>query len=224
MPVAREKAKSAWLLSFGDMVTLLITFFIMMIVLNKGEITRVQKWAEDELDKTAQVLKTQMRDLGTISVKRTSVGIEIDIESDGAFLKGGFQPSEDLKEALQQLGGTLQTISIIALDNGGMPGEIADQAEKTGLILNREISIAGHTDNDKINPESSLRNNWFLSSMRAQNVMQLLYDASQLNRNIFSVSGYGEYRPLMENTTSRNKAINRRVKIVISANFEQVNL
>ena len=224
MPVAREKAKSAWLLSFGDMVTLLITFFIMMIVLNKGEITRVQKWAEDELDKTAQVLKTQMRDLGTISVKRTSVGIEIDIESDGAFLKGGFQPSEDLKEALQQLGGTLQTISIIALDNGGMPGEIADQAEKTGLILNREISIAGHTDNDKINPESSLRNNWFLSSMRAQNVMQLLYDASQLNRNIFSVSGYGEYRPLMENTTSSNKAINRRVQIVISANFEQVNL
>lgn len=224
MPVAREKAKSAWLLSFGDMVTLLITFFIMMIVINKGEITRVQKWIEDELDKTAQVLKTQMRDLGTISVKRTSVGIEIDIESDGAFLKGGFQPSEDLKEALQQLGGILQTVSIIALDNGGMPGEIADQAEKTGLILNREISIAGHTDNDKINPESSLRNNWFLSSMRAQNVMQLLYDASQLNRNIFSVSGYGEYRPLMENTTSRNKAINRRVKIVISANFEQVNL
>ncbi len=224
MPVAREKAKSAWLLSFGDMVTLLITFFIMMIVINKGEITRVQKWVEDELDKTAQVLKTQMRDLGTISVKRTSVGIEIDIESDGAFLKGGFQPSEDLKEALQQLGGILQTVSIIALDNGGMPGEIADQAEKTGLILNREISIAGHTDNDKINPESSLRNNWFLSSMRAQNVMQLLYDASQLNRNIFSVSGYGEYRPLMENTTSRNKAINRRVKIVISANFEQVNL
>ncbi|WP_367122868.1 flagellar motor protein MotB, partial [Sulfurivirga sp.] len=40
----RERVKSVWLLSFGDMTTLLITFFVMMLALNYGAISRVQKW------------------------------------------------------------------------------------------------------------------------------------------------------------------------------------
>lgn len=220
MPATREKAKSVWLLSFGDMITLLITFFIMMIVLNKGEITHVQKWAEDELDKTSEILKSEMAGSEDIIVRRIPLGIAIDIRSDEAFLKGGFQPSEQLRVKLMQLGDTLKSVQFIAQKDGGMPQDISDQAIKSGLTLVREISIAGHTDNDKIDPQSSLRNNWFLSSMRAQNLMQLLYSGSGLEPDMFSVAGYGEYRPLVSNSSKANKSINRRVEIVISANFE----
>ncbi len=64
------KARSSWLFSFGDVITLLITFFIMMIVLNKGEITRVQKWTEMQLDLAYADLKEQMAGAQGITLAR----------------------------------------------------------------------------------------------------------------------------------------------------------
>jgi len=54
--LSEQRAKSYWLFSFGDVITLLITFFILMIVLNKTEITQIQKWTEAELDKLIIIL------------------------------------------------------------------------------------------------------------------------------------------------------------------------
>ena len=50
MNIVLERAKSAWLLAFGDVITLLITFFIMTIVLNKGEISKIQKWVDQQVN------------------------------------------------------------------------------------------------------------------------------------------------------------------------------
>lgn len=240
MPLAREKAKNVWLLSFGDLVTLLITFFIMMLVLNKGEISHLQKWSETQLDHVASQLQSDLAmgqepataenaqvAFGTVSqtsqvsVSRTPLGVVIDIQSDEAFIKGGFEPSEQLKAILTRLGDQLKTLTFIAVDDGGMPQDIAELARKGHVTFKREISIAGYTDNDPINPESRLRNNWFLSAMRAQSVLQTLFQVSGLPADLFSVAGYGEFRPRVPNTDSENKALNRRIQIVISATFEQ---
>lgn len=221
MSSSREKAKTVWLLSFGDMVTLLITFFIMMLVLNKGEINHLQKWIEDSLDVASYSLQQKMADKQLIEVRRIASGIEINISNDEAFVKGGYTPSDSLKEELEILGNSLKEVDLMVLDDGGVPEGLKRDALENGLVLHRGISVAGHTDSDWINPESSLRNNWFLSSMRAQNVMQLLFQFTNLDRSLFSVAGFGEYRPIAKNGSAEDKALNRRVQIVLSANFEE---
>lgn len=218
--VKSEKIKSGWLLSFGDMVTLLITFFILMIVLNKGEISKVQKWLEDDLDQVSIDLTAQLKDAVFVKVKRTSLGVEININNDEAFVEGGFRPSEGLARELKLVGEELRQVPLLTDDPSKvLPAGIAYDAKKQGLRLRREISIAGYTDNAKINPESSLRNNWFLSTMRAESVMQLLVESSGLPQKLFGIAGYGMYRPIASNESPEGRAKNRRVKIVVTANF-----
>ncbi len=215
-----EKVKSIWLLSFGDLITLLVTFFILMIVLNKGEINRVQKWAEVELDKVYQVLSKELKESSVIQVSREIQGVQIEVKTDSAFIKGGFEPSDALLSDLKVLADKLKKLPLLASKNGGMPSRIEAEARKRNLILYREISVAGYTDNDVINPDSRLRNNWFLSSMRAQNVMLALYRFSGLPPDRFSQAGYGQYRPVASNATPEGKNKNRRIQLLIVAHFE----
>jgi chemotaxis protein MotB len=49
--------------------------------------------------------------------------------------------------------------------------------------------------------------------------MQLLSASSGLPQDLFGIAGYGMYRPIASNDTPDGRAKNRRVKIVITANF-----
>ncbi len=217
----RERAKVTWIFSFGDLITLLVTLFILILVLNKGEITKIQKWSEDELDATAFELEKVFADFKYLSVFRVAQGIEVNISANNSFIKGGFVPLPELSAELERLGIVLDTLPFLTAKNGAMPKDISRLASKNNFVLYREISISGHTDNDVINPGSNLRNNWFLSAMRAQTVMKLLFNYSSLPADKFSISGFGEYRPIASNRNELEKIKNRRVNILIVASFQK---
>ncbi len=81
-------------------------------------------------------------------------------------------------------------------------------------IPNKHIRVEGHTDN--IPMKSALyASNWELSSARAINVLKLLVDKGGINPKMIAPVPYGEYSPLVPNTTDANRAKNRRVDIVI---------
>lgn len=90
--------------------------------------------------------------------------------------------------------------------------------DKIGNILlsvpGNHIRIEGHTDNDPIKT-SVFPSNWELSSARATNVLRFIVEKSGIKPEVVSSVGYGEYRPKAPNTTEQNKAMNRRVDIVI---------
>lgn len=75
------------------------------------------------------------------------------------------------------------------------------------------IHVEGHTDNVPIS--GRYKNNFELSTARAVNVIMSLTEAAQLPPDMFSASGYGEYRPVASNDTPEGRAKNRRVDFVI---------
>lgn len=77
------------------------------------------------------------------------------------------------------------------------------------------INIVGHTDNIPMNSER-FATNWELSVARASTVARFLIEEMDMNPNQFVVSGYSSYRPIKPNTNTRNRAVNRRVEIIIS--------
>ena len=222
MPYSRDKAKSGWLVSFGDLVTLLITLFILVLVMNKSELSKVQVWSSELLDNTVRGLNISLDSFKYVSVKRTMQGIEVNIVTNSSFIKGGFEPVKTFRSELQRLGVILGKMPFLVKENGGIPEDILLLSQKNGLVFVRKISVSGHTDNDAINPNSALRNNWFLSSMRAQSVMNILFEASSLSPKLFIASGFGENRPIVPNSTEENKQKNRRIQIEITANFEKI--
>lgn len=87
---------------------------------------------------------------------------------------------------------------------------------------NKEITVAGHTDNRPIHT-AEFADNWDLSSKRALNFMKILLENPGLNPTRFSATGYGEYRPIASNDTNGGRAQNRRVEVSIVRNFKGID-
>lgn len=224
MNLAVERAKSSWLLAFGDVVTLLITFFIMAIVLNKGEITKIQKWVDQQITASYQVLEQDIKNdqFKMIEIERSARGIVLSIQSDNAFQSGSFTPTQQLNSELTALAKMLVKAPLLNIEQTEKNRLIVERAKEEGMQWLAEIVVEGHTDNDPINPLSRLRNNFFLSTLRAQAVMNVLFEKSGLAAELFSVTGYGEWQPIADNATVRGKRLNRRVEIILNASFQKV--
>jgi chemotaxis protein MotB len=223
MNVAVEKAKSAWLLVFGDVMTLLITFFIMMIIMNKSEVSKLDIWVDHQMTASYILLQSEIekQKLTVVSVSRNTNGILLSINHEKAFQSGRFEPSAQLSDELQVVGQLLQDIPILQLEQLADSLDIIKQAEAEGYQWLAEVTVEGHTDSDSIDPRSRLRNNWFLSTLRAQAVMQEIFAASALPASLFSVSGYGEFQSIASNETAEGKNENRRVEVLVSAGFQE---
>ena len=74
---------------------------------------------------------------------------------------------------------------------------------------NTRIEIVGHTDSD-----GSRKFNEFLSLRRARSVVKYL-TGKGIAKDRLSAIGYGEARPVLPNTSSANKAKNRRIEFKV---------
>ena len=77
------------------------------------------------------------------------------------------------------------------------------------------VNVVGHTDNIPM-ASSRFRSNWELSVARASVVARFLIDDIGMDPAQFVVSGYASYRPVVPNSSSQNRAKNRRVEIIVS--------
>lgn len=76
------------------------------------------------------------------------------------------------------------------------------------------LRVEGHTDNIPINT-AQFPSNWELSVSRATNVLRYMQKKFNLDPVMLSATGYGEYRPVSENSTADGRAKNRRVDLVM---------
>jgi chemotaxis protein MotB len=106
--------------------------------------------------------------------------------------------------------------------------EVTSQAKevlgKVAMVLKNqpdiEFMVEGHTDNVPYR-SGVLLDNWDLSVKRATAVVRILQNQYGLDPKKMAASGRGEYSPLMDNSTSANRAINRRTRIVILPQLDQ---
>lgn len=79
--------------------------------------------------------------------------------------------------------------------------------------LANPLRVEGHTDNVPIRT-SAYPSNWELSAARAASVVHLFMNLG-VEPQRMEISGFGEYRPRVENTTAAGRDQNRRVLIII---------
>ena len=81
-----------------------------------------------------------------------------------------------------------------------------------------EIIVEGHTDTDKMSSNTSPKNNWELSVLRATSVVQILLNNSSMTPSQIMAGGRGEFLPVDE----FDKAKNRRIEVIISPNLNEL--
>ncbi len=93
--------------------------------------------------------------------------------------------------------------------------KIADVLNTT--VKDLSVGIEGHTDDVPIQ-RSGWKSNWELSSARALSVLHYLTQTHNILPGRLSATGYGEFRPVADNSTTEGREKNRRVEIVILPN------
>lgn len=86
--------------------------------------------------------------------------------------------------------------------------------------IENAVQVEGHTDDVPFSRPGS--DNWDLSAERALAVLHVLVDGHELDPDRLGAVGYGEHRPLVENTDSDARALNRRVELAVL--YEGVDL
>lgn len=83
----------------------------------------------------------------------------------------------------------------------------------------REILIEGHTDSRPIAPSyrHKYKSNWELSSARAHTILHFVLDKFGGDPERIGAVGYGEHRPVADNSSKEGRAANRRVVITVGS-------
>jgi chemotaxis protein MotB len=126
---------------------------------------------------------------------------------------------------ISQLQGKL-TVSIldhVMFDSGEADLKPAGAAvlRKVAAVLaqhpNLKIHVIGHTDNVRIRASARSRfpSNWELSTARATAAVRFLTESAGVDPRRLGAVGYGEFRPVADNTTPEGRARNRRIAITI---------
>lgn len=97
--------------------------------------------------------------------------------------------------------------------------------EKLAEVINSEpameVMVEGHTDSQTMVENSYLVDNWDLSVRRATAIVRLLQDRFNVDPEKLIAAGRSSYKPLADNDTRENRAINRRTRIVIIPNLDK---
>jgi chemotaxis protein MotB len=208
-PETEDRHRDRWLLSYADLVTLLLALFIVLYAASDKERARAiaatfstqnaggqtggsgilpgnrEPGKDEQIEKD---LRANDAVAQHANIQQTSRGLIVSISEAGFFQAGDATVGADANNVIKELAETLK--------ENGMP-----------------VRVEGHTDSTPIsNPRFS--SNWELSTARAANVLQKLVEYGFPPERL-SAAGYGGFQPVADNTTPEGRAQNRRVDIVI---------
>ena len=210
--------RTAWAVTYGDMVTLLLTFFIMLLVIMNDAEKHVDRVINMLLDETYRELHSQLHS-AYVSVERATKGVKITMASGQLFRSGDAELRPEIYPLLQQIGMIIKMSRLVRIHEDPELRPFVDIVEKRDQYFNTEIRCEGHTDNVPlpIELQTKWESNWELSTARALNLVELLSQFAEISENKFSAMGYGEFRPIDSNNTQEGRANNRRVEIYLDA-------
>lgn len=84
-----------------------------------------------------------------------------------------------------------------------------------------EVMVEGHTDNQTMLPNASVKDNWDLSVLRATSVVKKLQDDFNVAPEKLIAAGRSFYQPLVSNDSKENRSKNRRTRIIILPNINK---
>lgn len=228
MPIRKKKAgrevetagMMRWLLTYADMITLLLAMFILLYAVSKVNLEKYKKFTEAAADAFGG--RKAVPKAGTASSATGLSGLEENLQSAYNTIKGIID-KEKLQDKVQidveERGIRLSFMTDgVFFDIGKAelkPGfeKILSSIAPILMQITNFIRIEGHTCNMPIDtPE--FPSNWELSSRRATNVLRFLLEKG-LPGIKMSAAGYAETRPIVPNNSDKNRVRNRRVDIII---------
>ncbi|MDH3892613.1 MAG: OmpA family protein [candidate division Zixibacteria bacterium] len=229
MPRLRRKKSSddqenheRWLLTYADMITLLLALFIVMYSMSQIDAKRFGKMAEalNGILKGGQTIINQSGEdqfktghgvlkLGDLRMIQRQVEEQTEVKG----------RSEEVLTEITERGLVVHIVESAVFQPGSadlQPAamQLLDLVYETIRGTPNHIRVEGHTDDAQIK-STRYPSNWELSAARATEVVRYFVSNYNIDEGRISALGYGEFRPIRPNNSIENRALNRRVDIVV---------
>ncbi|HFQ89780.1 MAG TPA: flagellar motor protein MotB [Desulfobulbus sp.] len=219
-----------WMVTFSDLVTLLLTFFVLLLSM-----------ASMDPVKFIQA-KTSIKD--AFGWRTTAAPTKFSLPILPAPPKGKFSPipQETAIKYYKRIKTDIEMtkiddeVDVLKRDHDSIvlrindsvlfdPGKATLNPSSYPILrkiadivrpLPMSMRIEGHTDDRPV--RSGTMSNWDLSVARAVAVMRFFNRGRLFSLDRMSAVGYGDTRPVVPNTSEENRAKNRRVDFVLSSN------
>lgn len=230
-----EGGGDRWLITYADMITLLLIFFVVLYAMSEVEKAKFNSLIESIKDAFAvQTVESAPSDTPGIddielpapdsfTVPEEESGNEKELDELYIKLKN-YIKEHDLNNEISLVNLprgvqiTFRESILFDLGKAKLKKQAYPVLDDVGGLLNtvsNPVSIEGHTDDLPIVYADQFRSNWELSTERAQSVRSYLQREINVKPDRMRVVGYGEYHPKVPNDSEANRAENRRVNIVI---------
>jgi chemotaxis protein MotB len=201
----------AWMVTFSDLLTLLMTFFVLMFasqdpvppeklqqafgqstgvfgLFRTGFLERIV--AVPQRDLSQDLVQVFLNEIGALDIEVTQEarGLVVTLPTDAYFAPGQARLDQRARTRIDKLAAYL-------------------------AATRHRIRVEGHTD-DRERAAPPYPGRWELSVARADRVLQRLL-AQHIDERRLALAGYGPSRPRVANTSGTARALNRRVEIVI---------
>lgn len=232
--MARKKKQSAgvagdgWLVTFGDLVTLLLTFFVLLLSMSsmdKSVLTKITFFTDDLgvlSNKSAGRIPPRIRMIIDALEKPWEILDKEQRLKDMMFPEDVIPPEINRSTLMENLrilerpeGVALVLSDKLLFPEGGAElspaaRQLLDAVAQVLLYTAAPVNIAGYTDDVGGGAEY----NYILSGRRSLAVLRHFLEVGQPDER-FSVSGYGPNWPIGDNKTEAGRAANRRVEILL---------
>ncbi|MCC6220154.1 MAG: flagellar motor protein MotB [Deltaproteobacteria bacterium] len=230
---------SAWMVTFSDLLTLLLTFFVMLHAMssidNQQIILKLKHFSKHQLEQAKEAIGKGGNDLmdkidaaiPSSRNEKTQLTARVASKLQGALGAPNAKSAagNNLKFANDiYLRSTSDNGSLLLLGASTFPmasDELSFSAKEAVIAISRalsgkkvSISVNGHTDSTPIN-NSRFASNWELSAARAIAVVRQMIDAG-IDPNLISAVGYADTKPLIDDNLAQYRHQNRRVEIYVA--------
>ncbi|TWD94829.1 chemotaxis protein MotB [Peribacillus frigoritolerans] len=232
-----EHIDESWLVPYADILTLLLALFIVLFASSSVDAVRFQQLSNvfnqvftsgtgfmdfpsdsPSNEPTSPEQRTGAEDLEKLGKNEQEELTEVQERVNAYIEKNDL--TDKLGTNLTDEGMLISIRENVLFESGVAEVRSANRKmakEISGLLvmdLPRNIIVSGYTDNIPIK-NSKYESNWDLSVMRSVNFMKLLLENKDLDPEMFSAKGHGEFKPVASNETKKGRAKNRRVEILI---------
>ena len=224
-----EEGAPAWMATFSDLCSLLLTFFVLLLSFANLD----AKEFREMLGSAREAFGVQRKHKGHIEGLATTVvelsdkeahpwsamtSKEASAMTDVARYVKKKSLDGDVEVTLNERGVIVRMKDRLAFKAGSdelteAAKPVLDKVRELIGTFSEGLSIEGHTDD---RPISTLRfpSNWELSAARASSVLRYMQRASKLAVQELRVTGHADRKPLVPNDSDENRAINRRVEFI----------
>ena len=198
-----------FLITYSDMITLILVVFVLMY--------SVSKMDENKFAEALSSFQSKRMRIESVNVRLNKKEMKM-LERVRALVKDNVDVESIARSDTRTIVHQLPTSDLFA------PGNAFFRAGAEGLIIStiqedmkegvKQVFVDGHTDNVPMK-SAKFPSNWELSAARAAKVGRFIIEKMRFPPERIVVAGYGEFRPIVANTTDDARATNRRVEIKI---------